>query len=92
MVYSSLTYLLDAARILSSVMAINCESHKPGDGTLAAADAKFVNWSLYLPKSKRENELVKDEQRVDEVMFLAHVLINTLVLPPQNMIRLRPKY
>ena len=76
MIYSSFTYLIDAGRILSATMAINCEARKPGDGSLAAADAKFVNWLLYLPKSKRENELMKDDQKIDEVMFLAHVMTN----------------
>jgi hypothetical protein len=76
-VYSSFAYLIDAGRIMSSTMDINCEPRRPGDGSHAAADAKYLNWTLYLPKSKQETELVKDDQKVDEVMFLAHVLTNT---------------
>jgi hypothetical protein len=50
------------------------EERVPGDRALAALDAKFVNWFLYLPKSKLD--LVAKDQRVDETMFLAHMVMN----------------
>jgi hypothetical protein len=73
-VYSSYTYLIDTVRILSSVLTIHMEERVPGDRALAALDAKFVNWFLYLPKSKLD--LVAKDQRVDETMFLAHMVMN----------------
>ncbi|TVY65503.1 hypothetical protein LSUE1_G007116 [Lachnellula suecica] len=73
-VYSSFTYLIDSLRICSAVLTINMEERGPGERTLAAADAKFVNWTLYLPKCKQE--LVGKDQRVDETMFLAHIVMN----------------
>jgi hypothetical protein len=74
-VFSSFTYLVDVMRIASSVMNINLEDRQPGDGVLASADAKFVNWALFLPKCKQE--LVRDDQSVDETMFFAHLILNT---------------
>ena len=47
---------------------------KPWESILAAADAKFVNWFLYLPRCKMN--LVENGE-VDEIMFMAVLLINT---------------
>jgi len=73
-VFSSLTYLIDAIRIVSSNMPSKNGSFCPGSRIIPAADAKFVNWFLYLPRCK--HEAVKDDGKVDETMFLAHVTIN----------------
>ncbi len=74
-IFSSFTYLVDVMRITSSVMNIRLQDRQPGDGVLASADAKLVNWALFLPKCKQE--LVKDDRSVDETMFFAHLVFNT---------------
>ncbi|KAH9213043.1 hypothetical protein DL95DRAFT_463377 [Leptodontidium sp. 2 PMI_412] len=73
--FSSLTYLLDSIRILSDTMSIIHSPHEPGDKALTSTDAKFVNWFLYLPNSKRE--IVRPDGSVDETMFFAHLIVNT---------------
>ncbi|KAG4427320.1 hypothetical protein IFR05_017197, partial [Cadophora sp. M221] len=73
--FSSLTYLLDSIRILSDAMSIIHSPHEPGDKALTTTDAKFVNWFLYLPNSKRE--IVRPDGSVDETMFFAHLVVNT---------------
>ncbi|KAE8446843.1 hypothetical protein EG329_011620 [Mollisiaceae sp. DMI_Dod_QoI] len=73
-VFSSMTYLVDAIRIASSNMPNINSSFCPGSRTIAAADAKVVNWFLYLPKCKQE--AVKEDGEIDETMFLAHMTIN----------------
>ena len=77
-VFSSFTYVIDASRIMSQNLAINNSKNskvKPGDAVLAAADAKYVNWFLYLPKCKQQ--MVKNNGTVDELIFMAVLLINT---------------
>ncbi|TVY43791.1 hypothetical protein LSUB1_G003475 [Lachnellula subtilissima] len=72
-VYSSWTYLIDVSRITSSILSINHEERGPGDPTIATADARILNWSLYLPQSKQD--LISKDQKIDETMFLAHTII-----------------
>jgi hypothetical protein len=55
------------------------EERGPGEKALEAADAKLVNWMLYLPKCKQN--IVRKGGGVDETMFLAHLLINVYVPP-----------
>lgn len=62
-------------RILSSLMAIIYAPHEPGDSILTNADAKFVNWFLYLPRCKQDK--LRKDGRVDETMFLACLVVNT---------------
>ncbi|KAH7416852.1 C6 zinc finger domain-containing protein [Cadophora sp. MPI-SDFR-AT-0126] len=76
--FSSLTYLLDAIRMLSHSMSIIHSPHEPGDKALTSTDAKFVNWGLYLPYCKRE--IVRPDGTVDETMFFAHLVVNTELL------------
>lgn len=76
--FSSLTYLLDAIRMLSHSMSIIHSPHEPGDKALTSTDAKFVNWGLYLPHCKRE--IVRPDGTVDETMFFAHLVVNTELL------------
>ena len=75
--FSSLTYLLDAIRMLSHSMSIIHSPHEPGAKALTSTDAKFVNWGLYLPHCKRE--IVRPDGTVDETMFFAHLVVNTYV-------------
>jgi len=74
-IFSSFTYLIDVSRITSSILGINSDIRDPSDRKLAAADAKIVNWFLYLPKCK-QNSMTED-RKVDELMFLAHLSMNT---------------
>ena len=87
--FSSLTYLLDAIRMLSHSMSIIHSPHEPGDKALTSTDAKFVNWGLYLPHCKRE--IVRPDGTVDETMFFAHLVVNTYALsfPPSHIIHKR---
>ncbi|CAG8950842.1 hypothetical protein HYFRA_00003059 [Hymenoscyphus fraxineus] len=73
-VFSSFTYLIDACRTASSMIALDSEDKAPGERVLEALDAKFVNWFLYLPKCK--TDVVLQDGKVDETMFLAHIVIN----------------
>jgi hypothetical protein len=73
-VFSSMTYLIDVLRIASSIMPSKSQPFSPGSQAITAADAKLVNWFLYLPRCK--HEAVKEDGKVDEPMFLAHVTIN----------------
>lgn len=73
-VFSSMSYLIDAMRIASSTCSTRVVPFCPGDRAILAADAKFVNWLLYLPRCKQE--AVKEDRTIDETMFLAHVCIN----------------
>ncbi|KAG9233266.1 hypothetical protein BJ875DRAFT_426183 [Amylocarpus encephaloides] len=72
--FSSFTYLIDSCRILSTQLSINIAERSPGERSLEAADAKWVNWTLYLPKCK-QNLMAKDGN-ADETMFLAHIIAN----------------
>ncbi|TVY32072.1 hypothetical protein LOCC1_G008423 [Lachnellula occidentalis] len=72
-VYSSWTYLIDVSRITSSLLSINHEERGPGDPTIAIADTRILNWSLYLPKCKQD--LISEDQKIDETMFLAHTIM-----------------
>jgi hypothetical protein len=74
-IFSSFAYLIDVGRILSSTIAITQLVKDPTDQKLDAADAKIVNWFLYLPKCKQE--VIKENRNIDEIMFMAHLSINT---------------
>ncbi|KAH8687102.1 hypothetical protein BGZ60DRAFT_392832 [Tricladium varicosporioides] len=74
LVFSSFTYLIDSLRIASGLLGLNLELKDPGDHHIEAVDAKFLNWSLYLPKSKQD--MLTKDGKVDETMFLAHVVVN----------------
>jgi len=76
-IFSSMTYLIDSIRILSAIMSTIHSSREPGDKSLTWADAKYVNWSMYLPRCKQE--IVKQNGKVDETLFLAHLIANTYV-------------
>lgn len=56
------------------MLILGSEERGPGERVLEAVDAKFVNWFLYLPKCKVD--LVLRDGKVDETMFLAHIVVN----------------
>ncbi|KAK2594458.1 hypothetical protein QQS21_007804 [Conoideocrella luteorostrata] len=74
--FSSFAYLIDAARILGSTLSI---ADKIGDSVLPTvknAEANIASWHLYLPDYKKEP--VQVDGSVDEIMFRAHMFINTV--------------
>jgi hypothetical protein len=73
-IFSSFTYLIDACRIASALLAIKSAERGPGERSLEAANAKFVSWIMYLPKCKMD--IVRKEGGVDETMFLATIVYN----------------
>ncbi|PGH08480.1 hypothetical protein AJ79_05969 [Helicocarpus griseus UAMH5409] len=75
MVFSSFAYLIDAARILGTALAIGSNDGNPVDPAVDHADSGLVAWSLHLPDSKKEP--VTEKGKVDPILFLAHMLIQT---------------
>jgi hypothetical protein len=73
--FSSFSYLIDAARILGSVLVLYEDTSKSIDRAIAEVDTSLVSWSLNLPKEK--SQLVRSNGDVDELLFAAHVIINT---------------
>jgi hypothetical protein len=73
-VFSSMTYFIDCMRGGSNMLGFHLQAYEPGDKVIKSADAKFVNWALYLPECKLN--VVKKDRKVDETMFLAHLIIN----------------
>jgi hypothetical protein len=80
--FSSFTYLIDSVRIAGSLLTINNNESGPGERALEAAEAKFVNWFLYLPKCKAD--IVKVGGEIDETMFWAHNITNWYVASPES--------
>lgn len=78
-IFSSFSYLIDAAYILGSVLVLYEDTSKSVDRTIAEVDTSLVSWSLNLPKEKLQS--VRSNGEVDELLFTAHVIINTYVLP-----------
>jgi hypothetical protein len=76
-IFSSFTYLIDSARLLALVFHVAHETGESFDMVVSNIDTKLVGWTLNLPKEKQQ--LVGDGGKVDELIFQAHVLINTQV-------------
>jgi hypothetical protein len=74
-IFSSFCYLIDAAQILGSVLVLYEDTSKSIERTVAEVDTSLVSWSLNLPKEK--SQLVRSNGEVDELLFAAHVIINT---------------
>ncbi|KAF2808367.1 uncharacterized protein BDZ99DRAFT_419412 [Mytilinidion resinicola] len=70
--FSSFTYLVDAVRIMGKVLEVsradNMEYHM-----VDITDADLVNWSLHLPKTKRD--MLHNDREVDEILFQAQMII-----------------
>ncbi|KND91881.1 hypothetical protein TOPH_03594 [Tolypocladium ophioglossoides CBS 100239] len=74
--FSSFTYLIDAARILGSTLAAGDILGKSPSSLVKNAEANIMSWDLHLPRSKRDP--VRADGSVDEIMFRAHMAINTV--------------
>ncbi|PGH02054.1 hypothetical protein GX51_04866 [Blastomyces parvus] len=77
-VFSSFTYLIDASRILGTILIVGLDEGNPVDPEVDYADSVLVAWSLHLPDIKKE--LVTRRGNVDPMLFLAHMLINTTTI------------
>lgn len=71
-IYSSLVYLYDMAKVVANVMNMFIESGTFGEHIVDSCDAKLAIWSSLLPACKKD-PLHKNGQ-VDEVMFMAHMI------------------
>jgi hypothetical protein len=74
-ILSSFSYFIEAAILLGSVFAIAADVSESADREIARADISLVSWTLNLPKKKAQ--LVKADGTVDELLFAAHLMINT---------------
>ena len=74
-VFSSFTYLIDAARIIGAVLPTVDETEAPSDTAVSNADARLVNWCVHLPECKKE--MISRSRGMDEMIFQAYMLINT---------------
>ncbi|KLJ06932.1 hypothetical protein EMPG_17585 [Blastomyces silverae] len=74
-VFSSSDYLIDASRILGTILIVGLDAGNPVDPEVDYASSGLVAWSLHLPDVKKE--LVTRRGNVDPMLFLAHMLINT---------------
>ncbi|UNI13301.1 hypothetical protein JDV02_000059 [Purpureocillium takamizusanense] len=74
--FSSFTYLIDAARILGTTLAAGDVMGGSPVALVKNAEANIMSWDLHLPQSKRDP--VRPNGSVDEVLFRAHMVINTV--------------
>lgn len=75
--FSSFAYLVDMGHIVGTVLALGTEPGSAFEPDVVSADARLMNWIMYLPKEKQL--VVEDPGKVDEVMFQAIMLYNTCV-------------
>ncbi|KID65270.1 C6 zinc finger domain-containing protein, partial [Metarhizium hybridum] len=74
--FSSFAYLIDASRMLGTALPTVDEQGDDTTSQVKNAEANITSWHLYLPESKKEP--VQPDGSVDEVMFRAHMLLNTV--------------
>lgn len=67
--------MIDLAHIAGTIIALGSEPRGTFEPDVISADAKLMNWIMYLPREKQL--LVEDSGKVDEVMFQAIMLYNT---------------
>lgn len=75
-VFSSIVYLYDMAKVVASIMNIFVETGTFGEAIIERCDTKLAIWTSLLPTSKRDP--LKRDGSVDEVMFAAHM--NAVIL------------
>lgn len=73
--FSSFTYLIDAARMHGTCLAAGDVAGKSPIELVKITEANILSWHLHLPKRKRD--AVCDDGSVDEVLFRAHMMIQT---------------
>lgn len=75
LIFSSFAYLVDVGHIVGTILALGTEPRGPFEPDVVSADARLMNWIMYLPKEKQL--IVEEPGKVDEVMFQAIMLYNT---------------
>ncbi|KAL7966111.1 hypothetical protein HDV63DRAFT_413380 [Trichoderma sp. SZMC 28014] len=78
--FSSYAYLIDATRILGTTLAAGDTANESPYSLVKNAEANLMSWHLYLPQRKRDP--VRRDGTVDEVLFKAHMVMNT----PRSML------
>ncbi|KAF2175573.1 hypothetical protein K469DRAFT_724074 [Zopfia rhizophila CBS 207.26] len=82
-IYSSIVYLYDVAKVISYIMRTFVETGSFGDTLVSNAETKLAIWKSLLPTCKRDP--LRPNGTVDEVMFLAHeisAIITTTIHRP----------
>ncbi|KAJ5052719.1 hypothetical protein J3E72DRAFT_232629 [Bipolaris maydis] len=72
-VYSSMTYLYDAAMVVAFIMNTFIQTAVINEALVESCDAKFAIWTSLLPSCKKDPLRLNGE--VDEIMFMAHMVI-----------------
>ncbi|KAL6692384.1 hypothetical protein J3F84DRAFT_383856 [Trichoderma pleuroticola] len=73
--FSSFAYLIDATRILGTTLAAGDIANTSAYCLVKNAEANLMSWDLHLPHAKRDP--VQSDGTLDEVLFKAHMAINT---------------
>ncbi|KAK1239846.1 hypothetical protein MKX08_007288 [Trichoderma sp. CBMAI-0020] len=73
--FSSYAYLIDATRILGTTLAAGDTTNESPYSLVKNAEANLMSWHLYLPQRKRDP--VRRDGTIDEVLFKAHMVMNT---------------
>lgn len=92
-VFSSIVYLYDMARIVSNVITAYLQTGNLGEAMSDPFDTKLAVWTSLLPACKRDS-LRQHGRGLDEVMFTAHMigLIMTVTLHrPFSSLTLNPE-
>jgi hypothetical protein len=71
-VFSSIVYLYDLAKITKTVMEMFLNTGTFAEAMIEHCDTKFAIWASLLPACKRDP--LQEDGRVDEVMFTAHMV------------------
>ncbi|KAK4990034.1 hypothetical protein LTR50_002810 [Elasticomyces elasticus] len=74
--FSSFAYRIDAARVLGAVFTVARTQHNAQAANIA--DVRITNWILHLPPGMRE--CVGTNGKVDEMIFQAHMIINSATI------------
>lgn len=74
-VFSSFSYRIKAAHILGQVLSITGPQGVHRD-EVQMVDNALASWSLHLPPSKAETEIINTYGKFDIIMFQAHVMIS----------------
>ena len=77
-VHSSFAYRVEAVRILGTVLRLDRSIYTRDSKETAAIEASLKSWLLCLPPAKRE--VLNCEDKVDEMLFQAHMIMNASVL------------
>ncbi|KAL7929257.1 hypothetical protein V8C35DRAFT_315924 [Trichoderma chlorosporum] len=89
--FSSFAYLIDATRILGTTLAAGDVANKCAYSLVKNAEANVMSWNLHLPLAKRDP--IRSNGTVDEVLFKAHMAINTTsthLHRPRSMLHYTP--